>query len=88
LHAGGVGAEQIHGFAHGRQRGRADVGTLGVAEEHDHGLAAEIGEAGRLAMMVGEAEILAPIDRRQIGGDEARRLGTPCQQQGDAQVRM
>jgi hypothetical protein len=68
------------------KRGRADVGALGVAEEHDHGLAAKIGEAGRLAMMVGEAEILAPIDRRQIGGDEARGVGAPSQQQGDGTV--
>ncbi len=62
LYATGIIAEQGHGFAQGGQRGGADVGALRVAEEQHHGLAAKIGEAARLPVMVGELEILAPID--------------------------
>src|SRR5258708_20438612 len=46
---------------------RTYVGAAGVAEEHHHRLAAEIGKSARLARVVGEGEILAVIGTRDVG---------------------
>src|SRR5712692_1244452 len=45
---------------------RTYVGATGVAEEHHHHLAAEIGKSARLAGVIGERKILAVVGARDI----------------------
>src|SRR5204863_10165993 len=61
----------FHRLELGKRR-RTYVRAAGVAEEHHHRLAAEIGKSARLAGVVGEREILAVIGPRDIGILERR----------------
>ena len=64
----GVGPERAQHFRHFEQRGRADVGAMRVAEEHQERLALEVLVGDRLAVLVDQRE--RPADRR---GRRARR---------------
>ena len=55
----------LYRFELGKRR-RTYVGATGVAEEHHHHLATEIGKSARLARVVGERKILAVIGARDI----------------------
>jgi len=78
LHVVCLRAQQLHGLRrHGHGRG-ADVGALGIAEEHQQDLALEVGQraatAGGIghvqaAAQVGAADVVAGFEsQRPVGG--------------------
>jgi hypothetical protein len=55
---------------------------LGVAEEHHHHLALEVGQGARLAGVVGQGEVLGVVQPGDIGIVELQfRLGRPAGRQ-------
>ena len=75
-HAIGVGPELAQDFGDLEQRGRADVGAMGEAEEHQERLALEVLLGDRAPVLIGQAE--RPADggdlrharRRHAAGDD------------------
>ena len=67
-------AQLLHHARHFGHRGRADVGALRIAEEHQHHLALEVGQRARLAGVVGQREVPREIEAGQVGVLELRRL--------------
>jgi hypothetical protein len=64
------GAQQTPHLGQFVEGGGAHVGALDEAEEHDHGLAAELLEAAHLAVLVGQIEILGVVGARHVDGLE------------------
>jgi hypothetical protein len=56
---------------------------VGVAEEQNHRLAAEIGERPRLAVVVGQGEFAAVARAGDVGRLELRAVGTAAGGHGD-----
>jgi hypothetical protein len=71
LHLVGLRSQLLHHAGHFGHRGRADVRALGIAEEHHHHLALEVGQGARLAGVVGQREALGVIEAGDVGVLEA-----------------
>ena len=69
----GVLAQRAHDFRHLEQRGRADIGAMRVAEEHQERLALHVLVGDRLAVLIDQLE--RPADRRGAGPAAAEIAG-------------
>ena len=68
LHPLGIsGAELVEHALHLGQRGRAHVGTVGIAEEDRHHFAFVVGQAAWLAGVVGQREIFGVVGTGDVG---------------------
>src|SRR5215510_8606002 len=75
LYPGAVRAELLDRGRQFGQRGRADIGTVRVAEE-DHGYAAaEIRQASRLSVEVRQLKIAAEVSAGDVSGAECWSAG-------------
>ena len=83
LHAARVRSELLHRGGELRERRRAEIRALRIAEKDDDGLAAKVGERTRLAVMVDQMEVAAEgrpghvraleLGRRRATGGDGQR---------------
>src|SRR5581483_397737 len=72
LHAPGIRAELVLRHLELGERRWTDIGAVRVAEEYDHGLAAEVRQRARLSGVIHEAEVLAVVGTGDVDVLELR----------------
>jgi hypothetical protein len=84
------GAERLHDRRQLREGGRADIRTVGEAEEHNDRAAGEVGQRAHLAIVPRQLQFMAEVRARDVHdwNDGTLVVRTGCQRNGAVAARV